>query len=78
MSKVIKIKKGLDIKLKGEAEKVCVSAEKANLFAVKPPDFVGLTPKMKVKPDEKVKAGAVEPQIKADEKADCAEGSVGV
>ena len=58
MSKVIKIKKGLDIKLKGEAEKVCVSAEKANLFAVKPPDFVGLTPKMKVKPDEKVKAGA--------------------
>jgi len=57
MSKVIKLKKGLDIKLKGEAEKICVSENKANLFAVKPPDFVGLTPKMLVKPEEKVKAG---------------------
>ncbi len=57
MPKVIKIKKGLDIKLKGAAEKVCVSADKANLFAVKPPDFVGLTPKMLVKPEEVVKAG---------------------
>ncbi len=58
MPKVIKIKKGLDIKLEGAAEKVCVSADKANLFAVKPPDFIGLTPKMLVKPEEAVKAGA--------------------
>lgn len=57
MSKVIKIKKGLDIKLKGAAEKVCVTAEMARLFAVKPPDFVGVTPKLKVKPEDEVKAG---------------------
>ncbi len=57
MSKVIKIKKGLDIKLKGAAEKVCVSAPRARLFALKPPDFVGITPKMKVKPEDAVKAG---------------------
>jgi len=57
MSKVIKIKKGLDIKLKGAAEKVCVSADRASLFAVKPPDYVGLTPKMLLKPGEPVKVG---------------------
>lgn len=57
MSKVIKIKKGLDIRLKGGAEKVCVTSEQARLFAVKPPDFVGLTPKMLVKPEQEVKAG---------------------
>ena len=57
MSKVIKIKKGLDIRLKGGAEKVCVTTEQARLFAVKPPDFVGITPKMLVKPEHEVKAG---------------------
>lgn len=57
MSKVIKIKKGLDIKLKGAAEKVTVQAETASVFAVKPPDFVGLTPKLLAKPGDEVKAG---------------------
>ncbi|MCD6347349.1 MAG: Na(+)-translocating NADH-quinone reductase subunit A [Bacteroidales bacterium] len=57
MSKVVKIKKGLDIKLKGTAEKVVVVADKATLFAVKPPDFVGLTPKLCAKPGDKVKVG---------------------
>lgn len=57
MSKVIKIKKGLDIKLKGAAEKVTVQAEASSVYAVKPPDFVGLTPKLIAKPGDPVKAG---------------------
>ncbi len=57
MSKVIKIKKGLDIKLKGEAEKVTVVADQAKMYAVKPPDFLGLTPKLCAKPGDPVKVG---------------------
>ena len=36
MSKVIKLKKGLDIKLNGEAEKVVQPAGKINSCALKP------------------------------------------
>ena len=57
MSKVIKLKKGLNIPLKGKAEKVLVKPEQATLFAVKPADFQGIRPKMIVKPDDEVKAG---------------------
>jgi Na+-transporting NADH:ubiquinone oxidoreductase subunit A len=57
MSKVIKLKKGLNIPLKGKAEKVLVKPELATLFAVKPADFHGIRPKMIVKPDDEVKAG---------------------
>ncbi len=59
MSDVIKIKKGLDIRLKGKAEKVFGSAELPELFAVKPGDFPGLVPKLTVKPGDKVKTGSV-------------------
>ncbi len=59
MSDVIKIKRGLDIRLKGKAEKVFGSADKPELFAVKPADFPGLVPKLTVKPGDKVKAGTV-------------------
>lgn len=58
MSKVIKIKKGLDIKLKGAAEKVTVQAGNASVYAIKPPDFVGLTPKLKAKPGDEVQIGS--------------------
>ena len=57
MSKVIKIKKGLDIKLKGTAEKVLVDALSAKNYAVKPTDFTGITPKLIVKENDTVKAG---------------------
>lgn len=57
MSKVVKIRKGLDIKLKGTAEKVTVQIDPSGLCAVKPLDFVGLTPKMCAKPGETVKIG---------------------
>lgn len=57
MSKVIKIKKGLDIKLQGAAEKILQQAPMPESFAIKPPDFTGLTPKLAVKLNDKVKAG---------------------
>ena len=57
MSKVIKIRKGLNIKLKGKAEKILVKAEPSDMYAVKPPDFPGLIPKMLVKEGDTVKAG---------------------
>lgn len=57
MSKVIRLKKGLDIKLIGEAEKAIVNAPVAETYAVKPSDFKGVTPKLLVKVDDQVKAG---------------------
>src|SRR5690606_26204760 len=59
MSKTIRLKKGLDIRLVGEAEKVTANAPISDFYAVKPSDFHGMTPKMVVKPGEKVKAGTV-------------------
>jgi Na+-transporting NADH:ubiquinone oxidoreductase subunit A len=59
MSKTIKIRKGLDIALKGEADKVMSNVDAPSTFAIKPPDFHGLTPKMAVKEGEKVKAGSI-------------------
>ncbi|MFC2132871.1 Na(+)-translocating NADH-quinone reductase subunit A, partial [Bacteroidota bacterium] len=58
MSKVIKIKKGLDINLKGKAEKILTTADRSDSYAVKPTDFTGITPKLLVKPDHKVNAGS--------------------
>ncbi len=57
MSNDIKIKKGLDIKLDGEAEKVSESAVKSNYYTIRPEDFHGKTPKLIAKEGSKVKAG---------------------
>lgn len=57
MSKVIRLKKGLDINLKGEADKVLTIAPIAESYAVKPTDFIGVIPKLLVKVDDQVKAG---------------------
>ncbi|MCB0477489.1 MAG: Na(+)-translocating NADH-quinone reductase subunit A [Crocinitomicaceae bacterium] len=59
MSKTIKLRKGLDIRLLGEAEKVKTSVDAPETVAIKPPDFHLLTPKMEVKAGDKVKAGSV-------------------
>lgn len=59
MSKVIKIRRGLDIKLKGAAEKIISTARPTSTYAVKPTDFPGITPKITARPGEKVKAGSV-------------------
>lgn len=57
MSNDIRIKKGLDIKLKGEAEKVIENAVISNFYTIRPDDFHGVIPKMLVKEGETVKAG---------------------
>ena len=57
MSEVIKLKKGLDIKLKGSAEPVIKKYQLPVSVALKPTDFPGLTPKLNVKQDYVVKAG---------------------
>lgn len=59
MSDVIKLKKGLDIRLAGRAETVYSPIALPELFAIKPGDFNGLTPKMVAKPGDKLKAGDV-------------------
>jgi Na+-transporting NADH:ubiquinone oxidoreductase subunit A len=57
MSNDIKIKKGLDIKLKGEAEKATENAIVSNYCTLRPEDFHGVIPKLLVKVGAKVKAG---------------------
>ena len=57
MSISIKLKKGFDIRLQGNAEKILAGEVHPPLFAVKPIDFLGLTPKLDVRPGDPVKAG---------------------
>jgi Na+-transporting NADH:ubiquinone oxidoreductase subunit A len=57
MSTITTIKKGLDIKLVGEAEKTITEVQ-AKQIAIKPTDFTGVFPKMLVKEGAKVKAGS--------------------
>ncbi|WP_378185468.1 Na(+)-translocating NADH-quinone reductase subunit A [Aquimarina sp. W85] len=57
MSKDIRIRKGLDIKLIGEAEKVTVDATRSNINAIRPDDFHGIVPKVMAKLGTEVKAG---------------------
>jgi Na+-transporting NADH:ubiquinone oxidoreductase subunit A len=57
MSVSVKLKKGLDIRMKGEAERIISSDVFSSHFGVKPVDFPGLTPKLNVKPGDKVLAG---------------------
>lgn len=57
MANAIRIRKGSDIRLKGEAEKTLESSVTSKVYAIKPTDFHGLTPKMVVKEGAQVKAG---------------------
>lgn len=57
MSKDIKIKKGLDIKLVGEAEKTLSDATISSTYTIKPSDFHLVTPKMMIKEGAVIKAG---------------------
>jgi Na+-transporting NADH:ubiquinone oxidoreductase subunit A len=57
MSTDIKIKKGLNIKLQGEAKKEIVSASRSKIYTVYPTDFHGIIPKLSVKVGQKLKAG---------------------
>lgn len=58
MSKDISIKRGLDIPLVGEAEKVTASAPRSETIVINPADFKNLTPKMLVKQGDEVLAGS--------------------
>jgi Na+-transporting NADH:ubiquinone oxidoreductase subunit A len=57
MSKDIRIKKGLDIKLVGVAEKNTTKSTLSSIYAVKPEDFHGIIPKLIAKEGVAVKAG---------------------
>ncbi|MDX1277673.1 Na(+)-translocating NADH-quinone reductase subunit A [Oceanihabitans sediminis] len=57
MSNDIKIKKGLEIKLKGVAELAKENAIISNFYSVRPEDFHSVIPKLTVKVGAKVKAG---------------------
>ncbi len=69
-SKVIKIRKGANVKLKGDAPLKLIAEASSSVYALKPTDFHGLTPKLSVKQGDKVKVGSTvffdkkRPQIK--------------
>lgn len=57
MSKVIKLKRGLDIQLVGEAEKTVSQLPAGSTYALAPDSFPGITPKLLVAQGARVKAG---------------------
>ncbi|MEG2150780.1 MAG: Na(+)-translocating NADH-quinone reductase subunit A [Bacteroidaceae bacterium] len=57
MANVIKIRKGLDINLKGKAAKELFGVKEPGIYALVPDDFHGVTPKVVVKEQEYVMAG---------------------
>ncbi|MGB1168928.1 MAG: Na(+)-translocating NADH-quinone reductase subunit A [Flavobacteriaceae bacterium] len=57
MSKDIRTKKGLDIKLVGEADLTTKELPIEGVFALKPQDFHGIIPKLIAKEGAKIKAG---------------------
>ena len=57
MVKIIKLRKGLNINLDGEASKNKVEVKRGTLFALQPSSFEGMTPRVLVHPGDKVKAG---------------------
>ena len=59
MSKTVKLRKGLDIRLVGVASKVKSEFVLPKTVSIKPTDFHGVTPKMVVKEGDQVKAGSI-------------------
>ncbi len=59
MANVIKVRKGLDINLKGIASKKTLKTNTPEAYALIPDDFHGVTPKVVVKDGDRVKAGGV-------------------
>ena len=57
MANVIKLRKGLDINLKGKANSEVINVKEPGFYAVFPDDFTGVTPKVVVKEQEYVLAG---------------------
>ena len=57
MSKDIRIKKGLDISLVGDAKQTTTQLSTSGVYAIKPADFHGITVKLIAKEGAEVKAG---------------------
>ena len=57
MANLIKLRKGLDINLKGKAAAEVVAGKEPGFYALCPDDFTGVTPKVVVKEQEYVMAG---------------------
>lgn len=57
MTRVIRLRRGLDINLAGRAEKTIVASKPNGTFALRPDSFEGIKPKVVVKEGDKVKAG---------------------
>ena len=57
MANVIKLRKGLDINLKGAAAQELVSVKEPGFYSLVPDDYAGITPKVVVKEQEYVMAG---------------------
>ena len=57
MTKVIKIKRGLQIDIAGAPAPVVASMNQSELVAISPDDFNGIVPKVLVKEGDAVKAG---------------------
>lgn len=68
MSNDIKIRKGLNINLLGEADKTLENAIVSNYCTIRPEDFHGVTPKLIAREGAKVKAGEPVFYDKADER----------
>ena len=58
MSLSVKLRKGLDIRMTGNAEKILTGESESAFYGVKPVDFPGLTPKLNVKPGDMVSSGS--------------------
>lgn len=59
MEDIFKLRKGLDIKLEGVAVKEIKKVADIQDYAMCPDDFIGIVPKVMVKPGDVVKAGSV-------------------
>ncbi|MCF0159335.1 MAG: Na(+)-translocating NADH-quinone reductase subunit A [Bacteroidaceae bacterium] len=59
MANVIKLRKGLDINLKGKAAEEKATIKSTGLYALVPDDFVGVKPKVIAKEGDDVKVGSV-------------------
>lgn len=57
MTRVIRLRRGLDINLAGRAEKTIVALKPDGTFALRPDSFEGIKPKVLVKEGDKVKTG---------------------
>ncbi len=57
MANIVKLKKGLDIRLQGKAAEKKIQLKSKGKYALSPADFEGVTPKVVVKEGDTVKAG---------------------